>query len=403
MENQDKIETIDTEQVLINSEVSKFDYAEGKIAEFSEFLKLRIEGIEDKEGFKKVHESRMLVRDERIKLEKARKAATEKALKLQKAVNQKAGEYREQMEKIEESLLIEENKVESEKERLRQEKIKAEEIRVQNRISCLFNAGMTFNGSEYTLLHIKVDSLQVKELPVEQWDALLLKIDEIRKAEFEKQQEILRLQKEEAEKKEALRLEEELRLESTRREQEAERLRLQELNRQQEEKNKKLREESEQMEREHAEKMRVLREETEKVAKQAEELKNEKNKQLHEKRFQALIYIGSQNIPESLWEMSEEEFKNLCETNKVKFEEVQKKLKQKEDDDREEKRKTDERIRLREESLLPDKEKLLSFARDLSNIKCPEVESEEANEVLKTAVSKMSELYNYLLDNAENL
>lgn len=98
---------------------------------------LTIAGIEDKEGFKRVHEAQMELRSVRVDIEKKGKALREDALSFQKQVIALEKELVGIISPVEDALKAEKEKVESEKERIRLEAETKERARVQKMLDSL--------------------------------------------------------------------------------------------------------------------------------------------------------------------------------------------------------------------------------------------------------------------------
>jgi hypothetical protein len=114
-----------------------------------EFMGLQIIGVDDKEGFEVVHNSRMIVKNKRIEVEKTRKALNENALSWQRKVNSEAKRITELLAPIEEHLQEQEATYEAEREKVRKEIERKEQERMQGRVALLMNIGMSFNGAFY--------------------------------------------------------------------------------------------------------------------------------------------------------------------------------------------------------------------------------------------------------------
>ena len=107
---------------FIKTELQKFNVADAVIAKMSaEYLPLKVKGLDDREGLKKVHDARMIVRDKRIEVEKKRKGLKESSLRFGQAVDGEAKRITGLLLPIEAHLENEESIVEKEKERLRLE------------------------------------------------------------------------------------------------------------------------------------------------------------------------------------------------------------------------------------------------------------------------------------------
>lgn len=99
-----------------------------RIAEISKYKELRINGINDIAGYKAVFQALQDVKQDRIKIEKMRKALKQDALDYGRAVDAKAKEIQALIEPVEEHLKSEREKIDNEKARIEQEKKNAAEI-----------------------------------------------------------------------------------------------------------------------------------------------------------------------------------------------------------------------------------------------------------------------------------
>lgn len=213
---------------IITTELQKFDVPAEAIASMKEeYLPLIINGLEDKEGFDKVHEARMKVKGIRINVEKRRVELKEDSLKYGRAVDAEAKRITALLSPIEAHLEAEEKRITEEKERIKEEEKRKEREKMEDRVRKL----AAYNSRIFTpLLEKMTDEEFEKELAIakenfEKEQARLAKIEEEKKAEAER----IRKQAEE---------------------QETERKRLEEVRRQQEEKEAELKAAQEKIEAE---------------------------------------------------------------------------------------------------------------------------------------------------------
>ena len=72
---------------LIESELQKFDVTSDSLRALVEPVKdLKISGLDDREGYIRVRESRLILKNKRVEIEKNGKALRDNAIKFQKAV-----------------------------------------------------------------------------------------------------------------------------------------------------------------------------------------------------------------------------------------------------------------------------------------------------------------------------
>lgn len=104
-----------SDQLLI-----KFSPADTAIAEMrSMYMDLTVDGIDDKEGLKVVHEARMTVKSHRVAVEKKRVELKKDALEFGRKVDAEAKRLTALLEPIETHLATEEQRIDDEKEAIR--------------------------------------------------------------------------------------------------------------------------------------------------------------------------------------------------------------------------------------------------------------------------------------------
>ncbi len=153
----------------ISQEIKAFQAYDIVIAELEDkYKQLKINGIEDKQGYLSVRAARLDIKAKRIEVDKKRKESTENALKFQRSVNGEAKRIIASLEEIEQYLGTQEDIFESEKERIKQEKIREESELLQSRVAQLVQVGFQFNGFKYTANHggkvIECDIQQLKAM-----------------------------------------------------------------------------------------------------------------------------------------------------------------------------------------------------------------------------------------------
>lgn len=116
----------DKAENTITEELAKQNVTEAVIAKLkTDYLPLKIDGIDDKEGYKKVHGARIVCRDYRVLAEKICKAGREDAVKEQKAWIAKEKEVVAQISEVEQYLKKQEDTIDAENEAI---KIRAERL-----------------------------------------------------------------------------------------------------------------------------------------------------------------------------------------------------------------------------------------------------------------------------------
>ena len=105
---------------IITSELAKQNVTDAVIAELKKnFLPLKINGIDDKEGYKKVHDARIQCRDIRVLAEKICKKGREDAIKIQKDWISKEKQVVAQVQEVELYLKKQEDDIDAQKEAIR--------------------------------------------------------------------------------------------------------------------------------------------------------------------------------------------------------------------------------------------------------------------------------------------
>lgn len=182
--------TIEEVSVLENPNMAvvKLNVTDSEIANMkADFMGLTINGIEDKEGFKKVYESRQIVKKTRVGLVKYADGLKEKALAWQRKVNAEKNRVVAELEAIESHLQSEEDKIAAEKEWIRQEEERKQQERMQKRIDILAQYGYA------------IDLSFLKIISDEDFEKVVVNAKEQHEIELKKkaEEEVLRKQEEE--------------------------------------------------------------------------------------------------------------------------------------------------------------------------------------------------------------
>ena len=146
-------------------ELVRFNVTDAAIAAMGDkYLKLTIKGLDDKEGFKAVHDARIDVKGKRIEVEKTRKDLKAEALRFERLVDGEAKRIFALIAPIEDHLTAEEKKIQDEKDRIKAEAEAKERERIQARIYRLEDLGMVLSKGEYVLPYdIKKDNVASPE------------------------------------------------------------------------------------------------------------------------------------------------------------------------------------------------------------------------------------------------
>lgn len=313
--------------------VIKYSIADSAIAKMSKkYMHLTIDGIKDKKGFDLVHAARMVVKGQRVKVEKKRKELKADALKYGKAVDNEANRIKGLLEPIETHLQNEEDRIQAEKDEIKAEKARKEQERqekIRENIALLngYLAACVNQSSQ----GIQKISDRLEAFVITEDDFGELKDEAIETADriyAEIQDMLIGAQK--REKAEAEQKAEAERLERQRKEQEAERKKI-------EDEKRKIQEEKD----------RIAREEREK-------------------------------------KIAEEAAERAKQEEKERLERAEK--------DRIAKEKADKEEKVRQERLKPDRDKIYDLVHALEDLTIPKVKSDIAREVLVWASNEIKEL-----------
>jgi hypothetical protein len=314
--------------------VVEYNVTDAAIAKMeNQYMGLTITGIDDEDGFKAVHDARMIVKGHRVAVEKKRKELKADALAWGKKVDAEAKRIKGKLEPIESHLIAQEKIVADEKKRIKEaEEEKQREI-IQNRVDLLgtFNKHLPF--------------FDVASMSNDEWDACLKSA----KSEYDAEQE--RFEKERLE-----RAAEEKRISD-------ERAELDRLREEQKKRDAAAKAEQDRIAKEQAEKEAALQAERDKLEAEKKAEQDRKDQEELEKRLAA-----------EAKEKAEREVKE-----KAELEENERIAREKE--------------KARQESLRPDKEKLLAFAQFLQEgITYPELKSPEANTIRANAAEQIFDI-----------
>jgi hypothetical protein len=277
-----------------------------KISELAaEYMPLRVEGLSDKMGLKRVHDARIVVRDLRLSVERRRKELKAASLEYGKQVDSAAKSIFDLLEPIESHLQAEEDAVENEKKRIKEAELEAKRLKLQKRLDDILAYGVVFKPDWCEAMSDEAWEAELKSAKT-QFELRQLEIAEaaeLRKSEEAKlaaeRAELDRIRKEQEAQAEKLRAEQKriedeaaaqrraIELENAKREA-AERARVeteQHLAREAEAKQK-------------AEEARIAREKAEAEAKEAARLKAEAERPQREKLLKVADEVLAITVPE---------------------------------------------------------------------------------------------------------
>lgn len=191
----------------LNKELKKFettfdgriDIAIGELKTQADLLV--INGIEDTDGYNKVKELHIQVKNKCSEIEKTKKALNEDALAWQRSVNSEYKRIMGMLEPIKDDLDAKRKEIDNQKELERTRIEREEQERQQKRIDRLYELGYTYDGMSYNLGDSMLHPVTISSYSDETFEVLVQKGIEI-KAELEKkkqleQEELLKKQEEE--------------------------------------------------------------------------------------------------------------------------------------------------------------------------------------------------------------
>ena len=331
-------------------ELVKYNINEAEIAKMSDiYMNLAIKDLDDQEGFEAVHTARMVMVKHRTAADKLRKSANETAQKFIKNNNTNAKKLTGLMEPIESHLKGEEDKITKEKERIKAKEEAKEKVKIETRVSELFALGVNIPFFDLAMLSDDEYSEMLRSAK------MAYEAEQLRKAEEEKRLEEERFELERLRKKEEAdrRLEAE-RLEKLAKEQAIEAKRLEKIQDDIDAKEKALKDEQDKLE-------------ADKKAEQAR-----KDLEI----LEAKLAIEAKEKAEK-----EAEEKTARETKEL-----------------EEKEEAEAAEKIRQKALMPDREKLLDFAKGIKDLTEPNIGI--SHEFLKSVDSQLlfDEVIGILMD-----
>lgn len=320
-------------QEEINEGLLQFNSVKDELEALAEACTgLKIEGLEDRAGMKKVSDARKSLKTKRVELTKQGKGMRDGLTAINRFISAKEKELIGIIQPVEDELQAEEDRIESERQRIVREAEERENARIQGRVDKLLQYGRQVDIAELRGLSDETFELLVEKAK-EEWEA---EQEDKRKAEEERLAYEQRL----ADEREQLRIQQE-KLEQER---------------------KKMREQQEAME---AEKRQI---EEQKQAAERERLEAEELKRRTEELEKAKAEAAEKARLEAIAEQ------------------------QRQDDERkaaEEKRK---QAAERKAARQPDKVKLQNYLIELANVVAPEMKTDDGQRGLKVVKDKLSDM-----------
>lgn len=192
-------------------EVARFDLPRAWIAEKKEQYKgLTIAGVDDKEGQKKVKEAWQEIRGKRLDVDKNHKAFKADYLTITQALDKEKRELTELLEEVETPLKAELDRIEAEKEAIKQKAEREAQEKLQGRVNELLSNGMAFNGNYYAIgATISMDVVTLKNMSDEDYATFLGRVSQENETILAAKAEEERKKKEEADRLEQQRQQQE--------------------------------------------------------------------------------------------------------------------------------------------------------------------------------------------------
>ena len=191
------------EYVEMGASIVVFDVKEAAIAERRErYMKLTIQGLDDKAGLDTVHAARIDIKGLRISVMKTGKAYRDKINVYLKKELADEKHLLGLLSPIEDYLKDEESRIEEEKARIKAEAEAQETARIQIRVNRLFDLGCRFDGTSYIYGNLNAPYALVKVASDEQFEtfcgAIQGLIDEENAAKAAEAERLAQIQKEQA-------------------------------------------------------------------------------------------------------------------------------------------------------------------------------------------------------------
>ena len=197
-------------ETLIGTELQKFNITDAAIGILSkEFMPLTINGLDDHEGYKQVHEARMVIKKKRVEVTKTGKDLREDALRYQKAILGEEKRILALLAPIEDHLTEEEEKVDREKKRIQEAIEEKERLRIQARVDFLLDSGCRLRDKTYSIFDLSIPESDLILYTDEQFEIICGKVNDLVKEERNRIAEEERKRKEENDRLTAIATEQE--------------------------------------------------------------------------------------------------------------------------------------------------------------------------------------------------
>jgi len=344
--------------------IAKYNFTEQAIAKLkTDYLVLKINGLDDKKGYQAVDTARKDVKTKRVEVEKRRKELKADALEYGRKVDNIAKEITTKLEEIENHLISEQKAIDDEIAKIRAEKEEKERQKLQNRIETITMYMIPELGDELKVEIITSmsdekfnDVVEKAKARKEQYD---IEQEKIKAEQLAEKLEKERVEKEEKEKFEA----EKKRFEEEKEKFEAEKR-----------ENERLQAE------EKAKQDAIIRKQQEEI--EAEKREIEKQKEIEKAKIETAERVKKEMQEKADKEKLEAELKAKLETEKIEKQRVEAE---------------------RKEKVKPVKKKLLDLAGELKAFKLPNIDDETAKDIVKYVKTELLILSNEVINKANKL
>jgi hypothetical protein len=245
-----EVKTLSPEDVdaqIVKNEIQKFTTQESDVDAMREkYMVLTITDIKDVNTINQVHEARMLVKKNRIEIEKTTKAINKRISGIKEKINAHSEFLVNRILPIEEHLQTQEDWVDAEKERIKEEKARARQELIETRSGALAELGMMYSGSAFIYGSYVLTNKELEEKDEEDFEKFMKVVGIQRKMDLDKEIEEQKKKIEEEERIAEQKRQEEERLEQ-------ERIRLKKLADEQAERDRLFKEQQEKFERDKRE------------------------------------------------------------------------------------------------------------------------------------------------------
>lgn len=167
-----------TPEMVARNEIKKFNIADAAIEQMKrDYSGLKIQGIEDREAYKKVHAAWQIVRGKRLQVEKTHKIIKSDYLTVSRAIDGEKNRLLGLIEPLEIELNTELERIDRLKKEENEKAERQAQERLQGRVNTLIENGVQFNGSFYAIGEtITVDVVTLKNLTDADFSQLLERV-----------------------------------------------------------------------------------------------------------------------------------------------------------------------------------------------------------------------------------